>query len=78
MMFAIQYYRSYVKNDGLMTSHKESARLFDTEKDAQDYLIHEWLKAWGDKLPATREPVFIVEVETKQVLRKVKQIVGSF
>ncbi len=74
-MFAIRYYDMLVRNDGLMTDNKAAARLFDTAKDAEDY-IPIWKATSGVQITG-KAPVEIVEVQTKVVAQKILKVVAS-
>ncbi len=75
-MFAIQYYKMYVRqSDELMSSDKATAKLFTTAEEAEDWLTNHWLPNTKVNLPADREPIHIVEVVTKQVVHKVLKTV---
>lgn len=77
-MYAIEYYGMFVRaKDGLMTDVKPSAKLFETADEAAEY-VKTWLKDTEVSLPKDRKPVNIVEVDTKVVLQKVRQVVRSF
>jgi hypothetical protein len=79
MMFAIQYYRMFVRAiDDCMTSNKASARLFDTAEEAETWLTTVWLPDCQVSLPINREPIYIVEVETKPIIHKVLKTVKQF
>jgi hypothetical protein len=74
-MFAIRYYKMLVRNDGYMTDNKASAKLFDTVKDAEDY-IKDWKIKSGVQITG-KAPIEIVEVQTKVVVQKVGKVVVS-
>jgi hypothetical protein len=64
----------FVRNDGLMTDTKASARLFETFDEAKRYILEEWLSDGGVHFPENREAIEIVRVETKQVMHKVLEV----
>jgi hypothetical protein len=74
-MFAIRYYGMLVRNDGLMTDNKAAAKLFDAAKDAEDYIV-DWKVNSGVEITG-KEPIEIVEVQTKVVVQKVLKVVAS-
>jgi hypothetical protein len=78
-MFAVQYYKMYVKqSDETMSSDKSTAKLFNTAKEAEDWVTNHWIPNTKVSLPPNREPINIIEVETKPVIHKVLGTIKSF
>ncbi len=75
-MYALRYYRMFVRNDGLMTDNKASIKLFDTVDEAETY-IAVWRLESGVNQPDPSVPVEIVEVETKIVCQKIGKTIKS-
>ncbi len=64
-----QYGKSYIRDiDGLFTSNKQSAKLFNTIQEAEDY-YYIWLNTTGVDKPNELK-LAIVEVETKPVITR--------
>lgn len=55
----------FVRSSGLFTSNKESAKLFDSELEAEAF-VKQWEEVRGSDVP-----LFLVAVETKNVPQRV-------
>ncbi len=62
--------------DHLMTDHPPNAQLFDTAWEAEDF-IAEWRKSTGVKIPDGTK-IFIVEVQTREVLQRQLRVVRHY
>lgn len=82
-MYAIQYYKMFVNSkDGGMTDSKSYARLFDTIGEAYDFAVtwarDGFVRVRPDGVPVVdAEPINIVEVDVKVVLKSVRQVVRT-
>lgn len=74
-MYAVRYYRMFIRKDGLMTENKSSALLFNTLTEAEDY-VKLWKINSGVQITGTL-PIEVVEVEAKVVCSKVKGVVST-
>jgi molybdopterin-biosynthesis enzyme MoeA-like protein len=63
-----------VRADGWWTDKKESAKLFGTPQEAEDFHTNFCLPLWHNN-PSATQPVYIVEVETKPVADKISKII---
>lgn len=61
--------------DHLMTDHPQSAQLFDTVTEAEDF-IDSWRKTTGVQSPEGT-PLYVVEVETKEILKRQTRVIGA-
>ena len=61
--------------DRLMTDHPPNAQLFDTVTEAEGF-IDEWRKTTGVKAPEGT-PLYIVEVETREILKRQVRVLGA-
>ena len=75
VMYAIQYYRSFLMANGKLTDNKASAKLYDTIEDAE---VDTLAVANTPGMPTERETIKIVSVTTRPVLKDVKEIVKEF
>lgn len=75
-MYALRYYRMFVRNDGFMTDNKAAMKLFDTVEEAETYVVG-WRAGSGVRQSDPTVPVEIVEVETKIVCQKIGKVVMS-
>lgn len=74
-MYAIQYYRSFLMVDGKLTSNKAAAKIYSTIEEAE---VDALAVANTPGMPAKREPIKIVSITTRPVLKDVKEIVKEF
>lgn len=65
---------SFIRNDGLFTDNKASARLFETAEEAETYAIA-WLADGDQTSDGQQIPLFLVEVEVKPVLHRMMGVV---
>lgn len=78
MMYAIRladYSKPFIRNDGLCTSSKAAAKLFETVDEAHQY-INEWRVTSGVNGKQSLR-LEILEVETKPVLQSIRQVIET-
>lgn len=68
-MFALRFYKMFIRNDGLMTDNKSSAKLFDTIEECREYV-----KVWRATSGVHNKDIAkveVVEVAVKKVISRV-------